>query len=190
MKKFDATFEDGTDGYQPANPGKYPGHVSGFDVRTFDSGSKVFNIEFTLAEECKNMEVHKQKRGGSMYKEVYNGSNEPEMISSGFMTGKKYRSAGVWLTPNLPKDQRWKNRTYKEFFTNIGIEFPVNSNGVVDLQEIEESDVIGMPAIVEVKPYTYTNKDGEEKTSLRVLSVFPWNDGSKKEFESQTSAPF
>ena len=49
MKQFDATFNDGTDGYQSANPGKYPAHVSGFDVKSFDSGSKVFNIEFTLA---------------------------------------------------------------------------------------------------------------------------------------------
>ena len=28
MKEFDATFNEATDGYQPAMPGKYPGHVS------------------------------------------------------------------------------------------------------------------------------------------------------------------
>ena len=110
MKEFDAKFDVGTDGYQAANPGKYPAHISSFDVRTFDSGSKVFNIEFTLADECKSMEIHKYRRNGT----DYNPSNidgEPEMISAGFMTGKKYKSTGVWLTPNLPKKQGWKNRT-------------------------------------------------------------------------------
>ena len=189
MKEFDAKFEDGTDGYQAANPGKYPAHISGFDIRTFDSGSKVFNIEFTLADECKSMEVHKYVRSGNDYNPS-NKDGEPEMISAGFMTGKKYRSSGVWLTPSLPKDQRWKNRNYKEFFTNIGIEFPVNGSGVVELQEVEEGDVIGMPALVDVKPHTYTNKDGEDKTTLRVLNVFPWNDGDRKEPSKDTDVPF
>ena len=189
MKEFDAKFEDGTDGYQAANPGKYPAHISAFDVRTFDSGSKVFNIEFTLADECKSMEIHKYVRIGNDYNPS-DKDGEPEMISAGFMTGKKYRSAGVWLTPNLPKDQRWKNRSYQEFFTNIGVEFPNNDKGVFELQEVEESEVIGMPALVDVKPHAYTNKDGEDKTTLRVLSVFPWNDGDRKEPSKDTDVPF
>ena len=189
MKEFDAKFDVGTDGYQAANPGKYPAHISAFDVRTFDSGSKVFNIEFTLADECKSMEIHKYRRNGT----DYNPSNidgEPEMISAGFMTGKKYKSTGVWLTPNLPKKQGWKNRTYKEFFTNIGVEFPKNADGILELQEVEESDVIGMPALVDVKPHKYTNKDGEDKVTLRVLNVFPWNDGDRKEPAKDTDVPF
>ena len=190
MKQFDATFDDGTDGYQSANPGKYPAHVSGFDVKTFDSGSKVFNIEFTLAEECKNMKVNKHIRNGNEYAPCFHTNEDPEKISAGFMTGKKYFSAGVWLTPKLPKDQGWKNRTYKEFFTNIGIEFPTNENGTIELQEVEEEDVIGMPALVNVQPYSYTNKDGSEKTSLRVLNVFPWNDGTRKEPAKDTDVPF
>jgi len=189
MKEFDAKFDVGTDGYQAANPGKYPAHISSFDVRTFDSGSKVFNIEFTLADECKSMEIHKYARNGN----DYNPSNidgEPEMISAGFMTGKKYKSAGVWLTPNLPKKDGWKNRTYMEFFTNIGVEFPNDVNGVLELQEVEEADVIGMPALVDVKPHAYTNKNGEDKVTLRVLSVFPWNDGARKEPPKDTDVPF
>ena len=189
MKEFDAKFDVGTDGYQAANPGKYPAHISAFDVRTFDSGSKVFNIEFTLADECKSMEIHKYARNGN----DYNPSNidgEPEMISAGFMTGKKYKSAGVWLTPNLPKKDGWKNRTYMEFFTNIGVEFPNDVNGVLELQEVEEADVIGMPALVDVKPHAYTNKNGEDKVTLRVLSVFPWNDGDRKEPSKDTDVPF
>mgnify|MGYP003140628594 FL=1 len=189
MKEFDAKFDVGTDGYQAANPGKYPAHISAFDVRTFDSGSKVFNIEFTLADECKSMEIHKYARNGNDY-DPSNIDGEPEMISAGFMTGKKYKSAGVWLTPNLPKKDGWKNRTYMEFFTNIGVEFPNDVNGVLELQEVEEADVIGMPALVDVKPHAYTNKNGEDKVTLRVLSVFPWNDGDRKEISKDTDVPF
>ena len=190
MKQFDAKFEESADGYQPANPGKYPAHVSGFDVKTFDSGSKVFNIEFTLAEECKNMKVHKYARNGSEYEPCYHRNEEPEKISAGFMTGKKYFSAGVWLTPKLPKDQRWKNRKYKEFFSNMGIEFPKNEDGLVELQEVEEGDVIGMPALVDVQGYSYVNKEAIEKTSLRVLGIFPWNDGARIEPVKDTDVPF
>jgi hypothetical protein len=189
MKDFNAKFEESSDGYQSANPGKYPSHVSAFDVRTFETGSKVFNIEFTLAEECKNMEVEKYQRSGNEYI-PFAKDGKVEIISAGFMTGKKYFSAGVWLTPNLAKEERWKNRKYKEFFSNIGIEFPTDKDGIVELQEVEEEDVIGMPALVDVQSYTYTNKDGEEKTSLRVLSVFPWNDGNRIEPPKDTDVPF
>ena len=43
---------------------------------------------------------------------------------------------------------------------------------------------------VNVQPYSYTNKDGSEKTSLRVLNVFPWNDGARKEPAKDTDVPF
>ena len=135
------------------------------------------------------MEIHKYARNGNDY-DPSNIDGEPEMISAGFMTGKKYKSAGVWLTPNLPKKDGWKNRTYMEFFTNIGVEFPNDVNGVLELQEVEEADVIGMPALVDVKPHAYTNKNGEDKVTLRVLSVFPWNDGDRKEISKDTDVPF
>ena len=97
------------------------------------------------------------------------------------MAGKQYRSAGVFLTSNLPKDERWKNKKYNEFFTNIGVKFPVNGDGIVQLQEVEEEDIIGLPAIVDVQVYKYTTKQGEERTSLRIMNTYPWNDGVKKD---------
>ena len=30
------------------------------------------------------------------------------------------------------------------------------------------------------KGVAFKNKEGEEKSSLRVLNVFPWNDGTRK----------
>ena len=189
MKEFDAKFDNATDGYQPAMPGKYPGHVSAFDAVSLKNGGKVFNIEFTLANECKKMETQKMVRLGTEYGSVLNDNDEIEMINAGFMSGKIYRSAGVFLTPSLPNDERWKNRKYKEFFSNMGIEFPTNEDGTIKLQEVEEGDVIGLPALVDVKPYSYTNKDGEKKASLRILNVFPWNDGTRKRSEGE-KVPF
>ena len=190
MKEFDATFDNATDGYQPAMPGKYPSHVSSFEAVSLQNGGKVFNIEFTLANECKKMEIQKMVRLGNKYEgTVLNDDGIPETINAGFMSGKTYRSAGVFLTPNLPSDQGWKNRKYKEFFTNMGVKFDEDEDGKIKLQEVEEEDVIGLPALVDVKPYSYVGKDGEEKASLRVLSVFPWNDGTRKE-QKESDVPF
>ena len=163
MKEFDATFDSVNDQPKKPVPGKYPSHVSGFEAVTLESGGKVFNIDFTLAEECKNME-------------------------DAFMAGKEYRSAGVFLTSNLPTDERWKNKKYNEFFSNMGVKFPVNGDGIVKLQEVEEEDIIGLPAIADVQVYKYTTKDGENRTSLRVMNVYPWDDGIKK--EKKDSVPF
>jgi len=164
MKEFDATFDSVNDQPKKPEPGKYPSHVSGFEAVSLKSGGKVFNIDFTLADECKKM--------------TEDNLGEESLA---YMAGKQYRSAGVFLTPNLPAGERWKNKKYNEFFTNMGVKFPVNGDGVVNLQEVEEEDIIGLPAIADVQVYKYTTKEGEERTSLRVMNVFPWNDGIKKD---------
>ena len=35
----------------------------------------------------------------------------------------------------------------------------------------------------------YTTKDGEERTSLRVMNVYPWNDGARKK-QKEIDVPF
>jgi len=187
MREFNAQFNQQTDGYQQSMPGKYPAHVTGFQVFTTDSGSKVFNIEFTLAEECKDLEINKMVRNKDNNYELVEG----EMINAGFMASKKYFTTGLWLTPNLPADQRWKNRAYTEFCQNIGIEFPKTEDGSMKLSEIEESDIIGMPGIasIDVNKY-FDKKSNKEKSSLKVLSVFPWNDGQRKEPPKDSDVPF
>ena len=190
MKEFDATFDSANDKPKKPVPGKYPSHVSGFEAVSLDSGAKVFNIDFTLADECKNMsrEITMQLSENVSGTEV-NDDYSPKKESLAYMAGKQYRSAGVFLTPNLPSDQRWKNKKYNEFFTNMGVKFPVNEDGVVNLQEVEEEDVVGLPSIADVQVYKYTTKDGEERTSLRVMNVYPWNDGARKK-QKEIDVPF
>ena len=147
MKEFDATFDSENDQPKKPVPGKYPSHVSGFEAVTLKSGGKVFNIDFTLAEECKSI------------------TKEKTMIC-------------LWTRQWICQ---WKNKKYNEFFTNMGVKFPVNGDGIVQLQEVEEEDIIGLPAIVDVQVYKYTTKQGEERTSLRIMNTYPWNDGVKKD---------
>ena len=182
MKEFDATFDSENDQPKKPIPGKYPSHVSGFEAVTLKSGGKVFNIDFTLAEECKSITKEKTiKLSDNVSGTELDDDNIAKTESLAFMAGKQYRSAGVFLTSNLPKDERWKNKKYNEFFTNIGVKFPVNGDGIVQLQEVEEEDIIGLPAIVDVQVYKYTTKQGEERTSLRIMNTYPWNDGVKKD---------
>ena len=190
MKEFDATFDSVNDQPKKPVPGKYPSHVSGFEAVSLKSGGKVFNIDFTLANECKNMskEITVQLSDNVSGTEV-NDDYSPKTESLAFMAGKQYRSAGVFLTPNLPQGERWKNKKYNEFFTNMGVKFPVDEKGIVKLQEVEEEDIIGLPAIADIQVYKYTTKEGEERTSMRVMNVFPWNDGTRKE-QKESDVPF
>ena len=188
MKPFEATFDNDTDGYhQTVMPGKYPAHVSKFEAIALDGGQKVFNIDFTLASECDSMEIQRMKKVDFEYEKVFIGeSNEPDMINAGFMSGKTYRSAGVFLTPNLPTNKRYYNEKYKVFFVKMGIEFPEDNDGRLKLYEVEESDVIGLPAIVDLRSYSYlSKKNGEMNHQLRVTDVLSWNDGTKKEFKKE-----
>ena len=103
MKEFNATFDSVNDQPKKPVPGKYPSHVSGFEAVSLKSGAKVFNIDFTLANECKNMsrEINVQLSenvSGSVVDDNY----KPKTESLAYMAGKQYRSAGVFLTPNLP----------------------------------------------------------------------------------------
>ena len=39
--------------------------------------------------------------------------------------------------------------------------------------------VEGKLSLVELRETTFTNKEGEERTSLKVTNVHPWDDGKK-----------
>tara|TARA_R110002020_G_scaffold52722_1_gene147871 strand:+ start:990 stop:1562 length:573 start_codon:yes stop_codon:yes gene_type:complete len=182
MKDFDATFDEKNDQPIKPIPGKYPSHVSGFQVVSLDNGAKVFNIDFTLAKECNDMIKEETiKLSENVSGTVLKDDGSANQISLAFMCGKTYRSAGVFLTPNLPQSERWKNKKYTEFFSNMGIKFPVNQDGIIQLKEVEEQDIIGCPVISDVQVYKYTTKDGVSRSTMRVMNVFPWNDGTKIE---------
>ena len=79
-------------------------------------------------------------------------------------------------TPEPVKEERWKNRTYKEFCENLGVMFRVEGDEIY-LDEVEESDVAGKPCLAKVVMNEYETRDGETKRTMQVSSVTPWKDG-------------
>lgn len=191
MKSIDDTFfDEAEDGYMPVIPGLYPAHVTSLESRSFDSGSMVFNITFQIADEAKDMQISKQSKNGSgQWSTDKDEKGDDVKISAGYLSGKKFRSTGVWLTPSPGKGQGWKNRNYVHFFEPLGVNFP-EADGKTKIMEVEESDVLGIPSLVKIGEEEY-EKDGETKTAVRIFSTFPWKDGKKLDpSEIEEEVPF
>ena len=73
MKDLENTvFDESVDGYTPVVPGVYPAHVVELSTKDqkqdgtkFANDSVVFNITFSLADECKKLKVKKMTKNGS-----------------------------------------------------------------------------------------------------------------------------
>ena len=61
------------------------------------------------------------KNGHGELTQAIDENGQPMTIPASFMTGKRFNSVGIWLTPNPDEGQGWKNRKYKEFFESIGV---------------------------------------------------------------------
>jgi len=99
-------------------------------------------------------------------------------ISASFMKGKRFKSTGVWLTENPGEGEGWRNRAYIQFFQGLGVEFPTTKDGKTQLAEVEEEDVIGMPALIKLNREFY-EKDGETRSTWKAFSATSWKDGQK-----------
>jgi len=180
MKPIEATFDESTDGVSPIMPGTYPAHVMTLTTREFDSGSTVFNLTFKIADDVKDSKVIKQqKNGDGHYEPILDDKGSPVEVSGAYMSGKSFYANGVWLTPNPEKGQGWKNRKYLEAFTNLGVDFPRNDEGVVSLAEVEDDDIVGRPALVRLAEQEYTNRNGEQRTAFKIDSIMPWETGKR-----------
>ena len=190
MKNVEATFDEARDGFQPVAEGTYPAHCSSFGFNDWKD-SKIFNLEFTIADEAENLKVSKLKSDGTGgFVQDVDEEGKPVTISAIYMVGKKFKNNGVWLTPKPAKGESWKNRRYKEFFESLGVDFP-SENGRISLAEVEEHDVLGLPCLVNIKQQTFKNKEGEERTAMKVSSVFPWAEGKRLSADELSSdVPF
>ena len=177
MKQVDATFDEAVDGFTPIAEGTYPAHCNEFAVNDWND-SKIFNLTFTIADEAKSLKIPKMASDGNGGFVQQQNDDGPVTVSGEYMVGKKFKNNGVWLTPKPKAGESWKNRRYKEFFEALGVEFPTDG-GKVSLAEVEESDVIGLPCLIDIKQQSFKNKEGEERSAMKVTSVFPWNDGTR-----------
>jgi hypothetical protein len=192
MKPVEATFNESTDGFTPVVEGTYPAHITTFDTKEFNE-SKVYNLSFTIADEVGKLDVPKlAKDSNGGYVQTYDKEGNPSTINAGYMAGNMYRvDKGVWLTPNPNEGEGWKNRRYKEFFESLGVEFPLDSEGSTKLAEVEKDDVIGFPCLIELRETSFTNSEGMERKAMKVINVFPWQEGQKLSVEElESDVPF
>ena len=124
----------------------------------------IYNVTFKLAEE------NSDKTFGE-----YSGN---------IFAGKTVRSKGFFRfkSPNKPnlEPNSGGNRQFKELCEALRIkpeEKEVDGKTLYALPVLTPSNVEGIPAIVKIKHETWTNRDGEEVTSPKVVSVFSWNNG-------------
>ena len=93
------------------------------------------------------------------------------------MKGKRFKSKGIWLTENPGDGEGWRNRTYVEFFQGLGVTFPVVKDKT-QLAEIEEEDVLGLPALIKLNKEFY-EKDGEQRSTWKAFTAVNWKDGQR-----------
>ena len=195
MKEATAAFNEQKDGYTPTSPGVYHGHVIGLRSREIDDRI-VFNFSIKISEEAGNLEVPKLSKNGSGESKIeYDDTGKAVMIKASHMVDRVFESRGIWFTPTPPSDQRWRNRDYKEFCENIGVQFAIDDKtNDVRLGEVEESDVLGLPLLAKVGTLEYTNKKTNKAVKkVAVLNAFSWDTGSRlkpDELEDSEEAPF
>jgi hypothetical protein len=198
MKDLENTvFDESVDGYTPVVPGVYPAHVvdlttkdSRNDGTKFANDSVVFNITFSLADECKKLKVKKMAKNGSDWNEVLDADGNSIDVPGDYLVGKKFNSKGVWLTPSPAPGDGWKNRAYKEMFENLGAQFK-EVDGKVKLGFVEKEDIIGMPCLVTLGEEEYVAADGTTKYSTKAFNCHVWNDGARlSEAEVGEDLPF
>lgn len=185
----DTYFDASTDGVIPIVAGTYPAHVSAFEGRTVETKfgeQKVFNVEFQIAEAVDKMMIVKHVYEDDELIPVVEDGKEVK-ISASFMKSKRFKSRGIWLTENPGDGEGWRNRTYVEFFQGLGVSFPTKE-GKTQLAEVEESDIIGLPALVKLNKEFY-EKDGEQRSVWKVFTATNWKDGQRLDADEVGADP-
>jgi len=86
----------------------------------------------------------------------------------------------MWLTPNPPAKEGWRNRNYVKYAKALGIDFDKSEDGKISLGQLEEKDINGLPCLVRLCEFTWENRNnGESGKSIKVAELFPWTKGKK-----------
>jgi len=126
----------------------------------------IYNIVFKLANE--NSDKTFGEHSGTMFV-------DKDIRSKGFFRFKNPSE------PNL-KPNSGGNREFKELCEALMIkpeEKEVDGKTLYALPVLTPSNCEGMPAIVRIKHEKWTNRDGEEVTSPKVVGVYSWSNGKK-----------
>lgn len=108
---------------------------------------------------------------------------------------KRVKSKGIFRFKTPDKDQypdlssnSGSNKTYMNFISVMGInptEKEVDGKKVFSLPFATSSDIEGKACTIRVEHDKWTNRDGEEVTTPKVVNVFKWEGG-----EDEDGLPF
>ena len=136
----------------------------------------VYDIMFEVSEDNKGESVE------SDGKEVDKGSfSGRKLKSKGFFRFKKPDPSNADHA-GLEENSR-SNKSYLELLDSFQIKTEADNEGKFLLPNINESDISGMPVIIDVVHESWTNKQGEEKVSAKAQSIFIWEGAERKEEE-------
>ena len=130
----------------------------------------VYEVKFEVAEE--NADNVYDVDG----KEI-NGKNfvGKEIRSKGFF---RFKTPDKSIYPNL-EENSGSNKSYMELIESFGVETEADNEGRFFLPNVDESDVVGMPVILEVFHDEWTDNQGNNRTTPKAGAIFTW-DGQKR----------
>ena len=170
MQELNVKFDPEVDGLTPkVIRGTFPAHIVGWEEGEVYNGSIPFNILYRIATDATEF--------------IGYDFNSGEEAKGTVMVGQELKSNGVWLCPNPKSGEGWRNRGYIEFAKSVGIDFPEDEDSKINLQQIEMTDVLGLPVLVLVGQQVH--KDDKEKDPAdqrkypRVFKTFLWEDGER-----------
>lgn len=163
-----AVYNPEKDGTPKKYRGLVPAHCIKFEIKYYGEQS-IFNLYWRVNEEAANLPlsiIEFDKTTGKI-KEIEEAKPHLEIIGT-------EQKSGTFYHPNPDEKNRWKNRDYFELLEALGIELPQDEDGNYILAEIEEEDVIGMPALIMLDLVPNKDKDRAYQNVVKFLS---WENG-------------
>jgi len=130
----------------------------------------VYEVKFEVAEE--NAENVYDVDG----KEI-NGKNfvGKEIRSKGFF---RFKNPDKSIYPDL-EENSGSNKSYMELIESFGVETEADNEGKFFLPNIDESDISGMPVLLEVFHDKWTDNEGKGRITAKAGAIFTWS-GQKR----------
>ena len=130
----------------------------------------VYEVKFEVAEE--NAEIVYDVDGKEVSGKSFVGK---EIRSKGFF---RFKSPDKSIYPNL-EENSGSNKSYMELIESFGVKTEADNEGKFFLPNVIESDVVGMPVILEVYHDFWTDRDGKDRTTPKAGGIFTW-EGQKR----------
>jgi len=195
-------------------PGIYPAHICGVrinEVNTKLGHAYIYSLDYIIADKVENMEQFLYVKGNDGYfvydeegKEVVqkDANGKPIKISCAFLKGRKLQySQGIFCFTE--ERGSGANDRYSSLIEIAGVEPEIveiqPGIKVKQLVKLEESDLLGKPALITVtyKPYVtretreLPKEQQEVRYSPKVIDVRAWDSGEPIDIaELEDDLPF